>query len=123
MGIQNTQRRNTSRLTQKSLIKSKEGMQQKQSCSDIYKEMVLQDPESASQDYHQIRNMKYNQKKRVSPATNVADELIEMLDLVHKDASAIICYTSEQLLDMQNVLTIDSERIIGIDRTFNLESV
>ena len=125
------------RTDPKILDKVKEGIQQKQSCSDIYKEMVLQDPESAPRDYHQIRNMKYNQKKRVSPATNVADEIIEMLDLVHKDdfvkevvyskdnnkPPALICYTSEQLLDMQNFLKIDSERIIGIDRTFNLGSV
>ena len=117
----------------------KEGVQQKQSCSDIYKNMVFKDPENAPRDYHQIRNIKYNQKKqqKTASASNVADQIIDISSMVNKDdfvkevvysesngkPPSIICYTSDQLTDLQQFLKPDSDRILGIDRTFNLGPV
>ena len=37
----------------------KEGIDQRQLNTEIYKNMVFEDPENAPRDYHQIRNVKH----------------------------------------------------------------
>jgi len=117
----------------------KKGLNQKQSVSEIYRNMVLSDPETAPRDYHQIRNLKYNEKQQQKSSSfgNVADEIIEILSMVNKDdfvkevvytqgndkPPSIICYTSDQIKDLQQFLKTDSDRILGIDRTYNLGAV
>lgn len=117
----------------------KTGISQKKSNFDIYKDMVLTNPDDAPRDKHQIRNVKYNEKKKSTQGAsgNVADEIIEVLSMVNTDEfvqevvytqgnnkpPSVICYTKEQMQDLQHFLKTDSDRILGIDRTFNLGAV
>ena len=50
----------------------------RKSNTEIYKNMVFEDPENAPRDYHQIRNVKHVQKKQRKSTSfgNVADEII-----------------------------------------------
>ena len=118
-------------------IKSR--LQQKQSCADIYEDMVLNDLDNAPRDNHQIRNLKYNEKKkeRLGAIGNVADEVIEVMSMVNKvdfvkevvytegnnKPPSFICYTAAQMTDMQQYLKTNPDCILGIDRTFNLGAV
>ena len=74
--------------------------------------MVPSNADDAPRDKHQIRNVKYNEKKKSTNGAigNVADEIIEVLSMVNKDDFAqevvytngnnkppsIICYTKQQ---------------------------
>ncbi|CAC5358289.1 unnamed protein product [Mytilus coruscus] len=119
--------------------KVKEGLSHKQSCSEIYKNMVLDSPESAPRDHHQIRNLDYNQKKqhKSAPLGNIADEIVHIFSLVNNTdfvkevvytegnnkPPSIICYTKDMMKDMTPFLKSDNDRILGVDRTFNLGAV
>lgn len=119
--------------------KIKTGIEQRQSSSEIYKNLVLTDSDNAPRDRHQIRNKKYNEKKKSSSSAigNVADEIIEVLAMVNNDSfvqevvythgnnkpPSIICYTKQQLDDLKQFLMTDQDCILGIDRTFNLGAV
>jgi hypothetical protein len=98
--------------------------------------MVPSNADDAPREKHQIRNVKYNEKKKSTNGAigNVADEIIEVLSIVNEDyfvqevvyangikPPSIICYTKQQMQDMQQFLKTDNDRILGIDRTFNLE--
>ena len=117
----------------------KDRIQKKQSCAEIYKDCVLTDLDNAPCDNHQIRNLKYNEKKkeRLGAIGNVADEVLEVMSMVNKDdfvkqvvytegnnkPPSLICYTTDQLTDMQQYLKTNPDHILGIDRTFNLGAV
>ena len=47
------------RTDPKIIDKMKEGIDQRQLNTEIYKNMVFEDPENAPRDYHQIRNVKH----------------------------------------------------------------
>jgi molybdopterin-guanine dinucleotide biosynthesis protein A len=105
----------------------KTGMAQKKSSSEIYKEMLLSNADDAPRDKHQIRNVTYNEKKKSTNSAigNVADEIIEVLSMVNKDdfvqevvykngknkQPSIMCYTKQQMQDMQQFLKTDNDRI------------
>jgi hypothetical protein len=117
----------------------KEGIDQRQSNTEIYKNMVFEDPENAPRDYHQIRNVKHVQKKQRKSTSfgNVADEIIDIFSMVNKDTfvkevvytqgnnkpPSVICYTDDQLKDLQQFLKSDKVHILGVDRTFNLGAI
>ncbi|CAC5417326.1 unnamed protein product [Mytilus coruscus] len=94
--------------------------------------------DNAPRDNHQIRNLKLNEKKnRLGAIGNVADEVLEVMSMVNKidfvkqvvytegnnKPLSFICYTSDQMEDMKQFLKTDPDRILGIDRTFNLGAV
>ncbi|CAC5394841.1 unnamed protein product [Mytilus coruscus] len=98
--------------------------------------MVLNNPESAPRDSHQIRNIAYNNKKQQKLTMgNIADQVVPVMGMVNKDdfvkevfhtegnnkPPSAICYTKEQFTDMAHF--IKSGGILGIDRTFNLGPV
>ncbi|CAC5425787.1 unnamed protein product [Mytilus coruscus] len=116
--------------------KIKHDISLKQSTSTIYRNMVLNNPESAPRDSHQIRNIASNNKKQhKSTLGNVADQIVHVMSMVNKDdfvkevfhtegnnkPPSAICYTKEQFNDMAHF--IKSGGILGIDRTFNLRPV
>lgn len=118
------------------LNKIKDGISNKRSSSDIYRNMVLENPDNAPRDSHQIRNAAYNMKKKQYLASrNVADEVIQVFSMVNQDGfvkevfhtestqkpPSEMCYTTEQFNDM--VQFVKAGGIIGIDRTFNLGPV
>ena len=75
------------RTDPKIIHKIKEGIDQRQSNIEIYKNMVFEDPENAPRDYHQIRNVKHVQKKQRKSTSfgNVADEINDIFSMVNKD--------------------------------------
>ena len=101
--------------------------------------MLLSNADDAPRDKHQIRNVTYNEKKKSTNSAigNVADEIIEVLSMVNKDdfvqevvykngnnkQPSIMCYTKQQMQDMQQFLKTDNDRILGIDRTLNIGAV
>ena len=99
--------------------------------------MVLDNPESSPRDPHQIRNLAYNQKKnqhKSAPLDNIANEIVHIFSLVNNSdfvkevvytegnnkPPSIICYTKDMTKDMTQFLKSDNDRILGVDRTFNL---
>ena len=60
-----------------------QGIQNKRSNIDIYKDMVLQNLEKAPRDLQQIRSKKFHDKKKVTIGTsNIADQVLETLSMV-----------------------------------------
>jgi hypothetical protein len=112
-----------------------QAIQNKRSNIDIYKDMVLQNPEKAPRDLQQIRSKKFHDKKNVTMGTsNIADQVLETLSMVNdhdfvqesvyingnNKPPSLICYTQTQLEDMQRHIKSDPSCTIGVDRTFNL---
>jgi hypothetical protein len=115
--------------------KIQDGIANKRSNIDIYKEMVLESPENAPRDDQQIRSKRYRDKKKtMSGTSNIADQVLEGLSMVNNHEfvqeavytngnnkpPSFICYTKTQFEDMKLHLQRDSNCTIGVDRTFNL---
>jgi hypothetical protein len=112
-----------------------QAIQNKRSTIDIYKDMVLQNPEKAPRDLQQIRSKKFHDKKNVTMGTsNIADQVLETLSMVNdhdfvqesvyingnNKRPSLICYTQTRLEDMKRHIQSDPSCTIGVDRTFNL---
>jgi hypothetical protein len=69
------------------LNKIKDGISNKHSSSDIYRNLVFDNPDNAPRDSHQIRNVAYNMKKQHLASGNVADEVtsIHGFSMVNQD--------------------------------------
>ncbi|KAL3873325.1 hypothetical protein ACJMK2_036457 [Sinanodonta woodiana] len=89
-------------------------------------------------DFRVLLNQKYNARKREKSncARNnyVADENLDVLGMLNEhpyvqtvihsklQVPSIICYTKEQIMDLQHFLTNTKNQPIGIDRTFGREN-
>ena len=61
-----------------------QAIQNKRSNIDIYKDMVIQNPEKAPRDLQQIRSKKFHDMKKVTTVTsNIADQALETLSMVN----------------------------------------
>ena len=123
------------RTNPKTVDKIKEKLKHKKA-KDIYSDLRKDDSLNCARDFQSIRNQKYEQKKKEKQTranrVNIADEILEVLGMVNdhpfvqtiirnKDqVPNIICYTTEQILDLNYYIKNSSNQQIGIDRTFNL---
>ena len=104
---------------------------------EVYKSMVLENSFDAPKDFKQIRNIKYQQSKkksqnRMGKMNNLADEVLNCISMVdsndfvqHFSKSKgvmpnFICYTENQINDLNFFLSQKSHHPVGVDRTFNL---
>ena len=72
------------RTNPETLEKIQDGIANKRSNIDIYKEMVLVSPENAPRDVQQIQSQRYhNKKKTMSGTSNIADQVLEGLSMVN----------------------------------------
>ena len=103
---------------------------------DIYVDLRKDDSLNCARDFQVIRNQKFEQKikDKIGRAyrVNIADEILKVLGMVNdhpfvqtiihnKDqVPNIICYTTQQILDLKHFIKNATNQLIGIDRTFNL---
>ena len=123
------------RTNPKTVDKIKEKIKH-QKPKDIYADLRKDDSLNCARDFQVIRNQKYEQKIKDKIAradrVNIADEILEVLGMVNdhpfvqtiihnKDqVPNIICYTTQQILDLKHFVKNATNQPIGIDRTFNL---
>ena len=123
------------RTNSETFEKIQDGIANKRSNIDIYKEMVIESPENAPRDVQQIRSKRYyDKKKTMSGTSNIADQVLEGLSMVNNHEfvqeavytnvkykpPSFICYAKSQFEDMKPHLQSDTNCTIGVDRTFNL---
>jgi len=102
---------------------------------DIYRELKKDDSMTGARDTRLISNVKYNEKRKSANKrnqANVADDILEVLGMINEhpfvqtiihnkeQVPSIICYTQDQITDLQHFLTHGYKQPVGIDRTFNL---
>ncbi|KAL3865802.1 hypothetical protein ACJMK2_043153 [Sinanodonta woodiana] len=102
----------------------------------IYRELKKDDSMTSTLDTTVISNFKYNESmksanKRRNQA-NVADDMLEVLGMINihpyvqtiihnKDqVPSIICYTPDQITDLQHFFIYGNKQPVGLDRTFIL---
>ncbi|KAK6191179.1 hypothetical protein SNE40_002917 [Patella caerulea] len=83
----------------------------------------------------QIQNTLYRERQKSKPivhASNIADEILEVIgmlnthpfvqQIVHRkgEVPSVMCYTNEQIVDMNHFLKSLKSPILGINRTFNM---
>lgn len=123
------------RTNPKTVDKIKEKLDKKKP-KEIYADLRRDDSLNCARDFRVIKNQKYEQKKKEKISrtnkVNVADEILEVLGMVNEhpfvqtivhnkdQVPNVICYTTEQILDLKYFVKNEKKQQIGIDRTFNL---
>lgn len=107
---------------------------------EIFSKLKQNDSLSCARDFDVIRHQKYKEQKKQkdqvrSKRANIADEILDVIAMVDdhpfvqsvflnkNKVPNIICYTTDQIKNLQSFLSYLSGQPIGIDRTFNLGSI
>ena len=103
---------------------------------EVYADLKREDSMTCARDFRVVKNIKYQQKRKEKTERvnrlNIADEILEVLGMVNEhpfvqtvihnkdQVPNVICYTTEQMLDLKHFVRNANNQAIGIDRTFNL---